>query len=151
MVVGFFHCTKTPKAIGRKLDLNHGNTQINGVEGIFPGTGPVYYDRMNQYNRVWKRGSGFYILGCGNKYITIVGVQRSYNYLKFMYHTEISIVVVYLFICIAVDQLIDVYYPHEVSSANRIKPTKYCYSWVVKIRNTLEAVLRPQYTPWPLY
>ena len=35
---------------------------------------------------------------------------------KFMYHTEISIVVVYLFICIAVDQLIDVYYPQEVSS-----------------------------------
>ena len=23
--------------------------------------------------------------------------------------------------------------------------------WVVKIRNTSEAVLRPQYTPWPSY
>ena len=28
---------------------------------------------------------------------------------------------------------------------------KYWYSWVVKKRNTSEAVLRPQYTPWPLY
>ena len=28
---------------------------------------------------------------------------------------------------------------------------KYNYSWEVKIRNTLEAVLRPQHTPWPLY
>ena len=26
---------------------------------------------------------------------------------------------------------------------------KYEYCWVVKIRNTSEAVLRPQYTPWP--
>ena len=25
------------------------------------------------------------------------------------------------------------------------------YSWLVKIRNTSEAVLRPQYTPWPSY
>ena len=25
------------------------------------------------------------------------------------------------------------------------------YIWVVKIRNTSEAVLRPQYTPWPSY
>ena len=24
-------------------------------------------------------------------------------------------------------------------------------SWVVRIRNTSEAVLRPQYTPWPSY
>ena len=28
---------------------------------------------------------------------------------------------------------------------------KYRYSWVVKIRNTSEAVLRLQYTPWPSY
>ena len=25
------------------------------------------------------------------------------------------------------------------------------YSWVVKIRNTSEAVFRPQYIPWPSY
>ena len=25
------------------------------------------------------------------------------------------------------------------------------YSWLVKIRNTSEVVLRPQYTPWPSY
>ena len=25
------------------------------------------------------------------------------------------------------------------------------YNWVVKMRNTSEAVLRPQYTPWPFY
>ena len=28
---------------------------------------------------------------------------------------------------------------------------KHKYSWVVKIRNTSEAVLMPQYTPWPFY
>ena len=28
---------------------------------------------------------------------------------------------------------------------------KHEYSWVVKIRNTSGAVLRPQYTPWPSY
>ena len=28
---------------------------------------------------------------------------------------------------------------------------KHEYSWVVKIRNTSEAVLRPQYFPWPWY
>ena len=27
---------------------------------------------------------------------------------------------------------------------------RYEYNWVVKIRNTSEAVFRPQYTPWPL-
>ena len=27
---------------------------------------------------------------------------------------------------------------------------KHEYSWVVKIRTTSEAVLRPHYTPWPL-
>ena len=31
------------------------------------------------------------------------------------------------------------------------KTLKYWHSWVVKTRNTSEAVLRPQYTPWPLY
>ena len=28
---------------------------------------------------------------------------------------------------------------------------KHEYSWVVKIRNISEAVLRPQYSPWSLY
>ena len=28
---------------------------------------------------------------------------------------------------------------------------KHEYSWVVEIRNTSEAVLRPQYTLWPSY
>ena len=28
---------------------------------------------------------------------------------------------------------------------------KQGYSWVVKIRNTSEAVLRSQYSPWPSY
>ena len=28
---------------------------------------------------------------------------------------------------------------------------KYNYSWVVKIRNTSEAVLGAKYTPWPSY
>ena len=28
---------------------------------------------------------------------------------------------------------------------------KHEYSWVVQIGNTSEAVLRPQYTPWPSY
>ena len=28
---------------------------------------------------------------------------------------------------------------------------EHIYRWVVKIRKTLEAVLRPQYTPWPSY
>ena len=28
---------------------------------------------------------------------------------------------------------------------------KHEYSWVIKIRNTSEAVFRPQYTPWPSY
>ena len=28
---------------------------------------------------------------------------------------------------------------------------KHKYSWVVKIRNISEAILRPQYTPWPSY
>ena len=37
-----------------------------------------------------------------------------------------------------------VYYPPEVSSI-------VWYSWVVKIRNTSEAVFRLQYTPWLLY
>ena len=65
-----------------------------------------------------------------------------------------------------------VYYPPEVSSIKYCclgvfrkeyfrlvtkqckkekKTLKYWYSWVVKIRNTSEAVLRPQYSPWPLY
>ena len=39
----------------------------------------------------------------------------------------------------------------SINSANRNNTLKYWYSWVVKIRNTSEAVLRPQYTPWPLY
>ena len=28
---------------------------------------------------------------------------------------------------------------------------KHAYNWVVKIRNTSETVLRPQYSPWPCY
>ena len=28
---------------------------------------------------------------------------------------------------------------------------KHEYSWVITMRNTSEAVLRPQYTPWPSY
>ena len=36
----------------------------------------------------------------------------------------------------------------SLNSANRKNTLKSWYSWVVKIRNTSEAVLRPQYTPW---
>ena len=39
----------------------------------------------------------------------------------------------------------------SLNSANRKNTLKYWYSWVVKIRNTPEPVLRSQYTPWPLY
>ena len=60
-----------------------------------------------------------------------------------------------------------IYYPLEVSSMKyiclghlgrntseeytQIEETHKCwYSWVVKIRITSEAVLRPPYTPWPM-
>ena len=36
------------------------------------------------------------------------------------------------------------------NSANGKNTLKYWYCWVVKIGNTLEAVHKPQYTPWPL-
>ena len=39
----------------------------------------------------------------------------------------------------------------SLNSANRKNTLKYWYSWVVKIRNPLDAVLRPQYFPSLLY
>ena len=65
-------------------------------------------------------------------------------------------------------EIYNTYYPPEVSSIstavwentgrntpdsslNSANRKRYWYSLVVKIRNTSEAVIRPQYTPWPLY
>ena len=41
------------------------------------------------------------------------------------------------------------YFRLSLKSANRKKTLKYLYSWVVKIRNTSEAVLRLQYNCGP--
>ena len=41
------------------------------------------------------------------------------------------------------------YLGSTLNSANREITLKYWYNWVVKIRNTSEAVLGQQYTPWP--
>ena len=39
----------------------------------------------------------------------------------------------------------------SLTCADRKDTLKCWYSWVVKIRNTSEAVFMPQYTPWPSY
>ena len=39
----------------------------------------------------------------------------------------------------------------SLHSANRKNTLRYWSCWVVKIRNTSEAVLGPQYIPWPSY
>ena len=55
----------------------------------------------------------------------------------------------YLILLPSGSELISIAGWESLKSIKRKNALKIWYSRVVKIRNTSEAVLRPQYTPWP--